>query len=92
MNETEEKTQNQTQEREETIEKSSADVFPSGLAAPLWAVVSFEKCEAGKLSYAEAESKLDELMRRKISGLCIITDEAAERMGKTESGKRKTEN
>ena len=47
------------------------------LREPRWAVISFDKCEASSLDYAAAETKLAELLAQKISGLCIITDEAA---------------
>ena len=56
----------------------------SELRAPVWSVVSFEKCEAGGLTYAEAEQKLSELEAQKVSGLCIVTDEVAARI----SGKK----
>lgn len=52
----------------------------SELRAPVWSVVSFEKCEASGLTYAQAEQKLSELEAQKISGLCIVTDEAAARI------------
>lgn len=47
-----------------------------------WSVVTFEQCAAKNLSYEQAERKLLELAEQKVSGLCIITDEAAERIGK----------
>lgn len=75
-------------------EKKSADEENSELAADetsperntselnlsQWSVVSFEKSVAGNLTYAEAVQKLNELAAQKIAGLCIITDEAAERL------------
>jgi hypothetical protein len=53
----------------------------SELDAPIWSVISFDRCEAAGLSYAEAAKKLSELEAKKISGLCIVTDEAASRVG-----------
>ena len=53
----------------------------SELNAPRWSVVSFESRVAGGLRYAEATSKMEELAAQKIAGLCIVTDEAAERVG-----------
>lgn len=50
------------------------------LREPRWSVVSFEKCAADNLTYEQAEKKLAELAAEKISGLCIITDEAASRI------------
>jgi len=51
------------------------------LNAPRWSVVSFEKCIASNLTYRQASDKLNELNAEKVSGLCIVTDEAAERVG-----------
>ena len=45
-----------------------------------WSVVSFERLEASGLSYADARRKIDELEAAKVSGLCIITDDAAARI------------
>lgn len=50
------------------------------LNEPRWSVVSFEKCAASNLTYAQAERKLAELAAERVSGLCIITDEAASRI------------
>jgi hypothetical protein len=52
----------------------------SELEQPIWSVVSFERAEASGLTYAEAAKKLSELEQQKVSGLCIITDEAAARV------------
>ena len=52
----------------------------SELRAPVWSVVSFEKCEASGLTYAEAEQKLTELEAQNVPGLCIVTDEVAARI------------
>lgn len=45
-----------------------------------WSVVSFDKCEASSLTYFEAAQKLADLEAAKVPGLCLVTDEAAERM------------
>ena len=50
-----------------------------------WSVVSFEKCAAKNLTYAEAAAKLKQLAAKKIAGLCIVTDESAARI---ENGSR----
>lgn len=57
-----------------------AENFPSEINEPRWSVVSFERRAAQNLTYAEAVEKLNELARQKVSGLCIITDEAAARI------------
>jgi len=61
--------------------------FSSELNEPRWSVVSFENCVANHLTYVEAEQKLKELEIAKVSGLCIITDEAAERIAKKSATK-----
>jgi hypothetical protein len=68
-----------------TKEKSltnDAEGFPSELHEPCWSVISFAKIEASSLTYAQAEQKIKELEAQKVSGLCIVTDETAARMGK----------
>ncbi len=52
------------------------------LKEPRWSVVTFEIRAAKNLTYKQAEQKLRELAEQKVSGLCIITDEAAERINK----------
>lgn len=56
--------------------------FSSELNEQQWSVVSFETCVANNLTYVQAEQKLKELEAAKVSGLCIITDEAAARISK----------
>jgi len=57
------------------------DVFPGAsqcdLQNPMWSVVSFDGRQAGGLTYRQATNLLFELDAYDISGLCIITDEAA---------------
>lgn len=53
---------------------------PSELQETRWSVVSFDKREAGGLTYPQAEEKMAELLAKKVYGLCIITDEAARRV------------
>lgn len=52
------------------------------LAAPRWSVVTFETVAAGNLSYDEASKLMEKLSRQKVSGLCIVTDEAAARISR----------
>ena len=49
------------------------------LDEPLWSVVSFDKREAGGLTYRQAAALMTELNAHGINGLCIITDHAAKR-------------
>lgn len=61
------------------------DAFPeaieSELDKPMWSVVSFDQRQAGGLTYKQAVKLLSELDAYDIPGLCIITDEAADRLG-----------
>ncbi len=74
-----------TVEEQNSEEMQTASEKPaSELRQALWSVVSFDKSEANNLTYAEAEEKMCELLEQKVSGLCIVTDEAASRiLGKT---------
>ena len=47
---------------------------------PRWSVVSFDKLEAGGLNYKQAAELLSGLDAHGVSGLCIITNEAASRL------------
>ena len=53
------------------------DEVRSELDMPIWSVVSFERCEASGLTYAEAAKRLAELEARKVTGLCLVTNETA---------------
>ena len=59
----------------------AAEDFSSELTEPRWSVVSFETCVAKNLTYTEAEQKMRQLEEANVSGLCIVTDEVAERVG-----------
>jgi hypothetical protein len=54
----------------------------SELGEPRWSVVSFESVAVHGLTYADAKTWLEKLQKQNVSGLCIITDEAAARMSK----------
>lgn len=64
----------------EISEKSGTENFVSELRERRWSIVSFEMRTAKNLTYAEAERQIAELEKQGVSGLCIITDEAAERI------------
>jgi hypothetical protein len=61
-------------------EKEEEREISSELLEPRWSVISFEKREAAGLTYADALQKLAELEKNKIAGICVVTDEAAERV------------
>lgn len=53
----------------------------SELDEPQWSVVSFDKREAGGLTYRQAAELMAVLDKYGTHGLCIITDEATKRYG-----------
>ena len=58
-------------------EQSRPERPASELDEPIWAIVSFEKAQDMNLTFPEAASKLAELDRQGIPGLCIVTNQAA---------------
>ena len=62
------------------VPKPAAPLILSELDQPRWSVVSFERREASGLAYRQAAALMDDLDSRGVSGLCIITDEAADRI------------
>ncbi len=52
----------------------------SELDEPFWSLVSFDQIEAGGLTYRQAAELMSLLDSHGITGLCVITDEAAARM------------
>lgn len=60
--------------------EDSGENLPSELDAPVWSVITFEECAANGLTYADAVEKLEKLKAEKVSGLCIVTDEACARI------------
>jgi hypothetical protein len=65
----------------------------SELSERRWAVQSERGSEAAGLTYDEAAALVRELRRREVSGLCVITDEAACHLppAKKGNGKRPAE-
>ena len=69
----------------QTSESGTADSTENAateLELPGWSIVTFEGVAMSGLTYEEARNWLDKLNEQKISGLCIVTDEAAARIGK----------
>ena len=62
--------------------KTSKKEASSQLYERRWSVVNFEACVASGLTYDEAVQEMKKHAKEKASGLCIITDEAAARIGK----------
>ncbi|HUF03267.1 MAG TPA: hypothetical protein VMM38_03750 [Aridibacter sp.] len=63
--------------REET-EKEAND-----LREPLWAVIAFDGPIVKGLTYDQALGKIGEFSEEEKPGLCVVTNEVAERMTKT---------
>jgi hypothetical protein len=49
----------------------------SEMEQPRWSVVTYESVAISNLTYAEALDWVRKLDSQKISGICIVTDEAA---------------
>ena len=64
----------------EATEKKESDTLTSELDAPHWSVVSFVACEASDLTYHQAVELLAQKESDGVYGLCVITNEAAERI------------
>lgn len=56
--------------------------FSEELGAPRWSVMSFDEVAVRGLSYEEAARWLDKLRSQNVHGLCIVTDEAANRFSR----------
>lgn len=54
----------------------------SELDLPVWAVISFERTEATALTYRQAAERMAELEAKGVAGLCMVTIEAADRVGR----------
>ena len=64
----------------EATEKREIEVVNSELDLPQWSVVSFDKCEASGLTYADAGKLMSDKDAAGVYGLCIVTDEVASRI------------
>ena len=60
--------------------KGSPENVQSELDEKLWSVITFDERAASGLTYGEAAEKLEKLKAENVSGLCIVTDEAAARI------------
>lgn len=65
----------------EATEMRSTETYRSELDLPQWSVVSFDKCEASGLTYAAAAKLMAEKEAAGVYGLCIVTDDAAAKVG-----------
>jgi hypothetical protein len=58
-------------------DENSTEII-SELSDACWSVISFDRVESHGLAYEDAVELLQKLEQNGISGLCIVTDEAAE--------------
>lgn len=54
--------------------------FSSELNQPCWSVVTYKSVAVSHLTYEEASQWAEDLKKQGISGICVITDEAAARI------------
>ncbi|MCW5961205.1 MAG: hypothetical protein KIS76_13660 [Pyrinomonadaceae bacterium] len=74
----------QISEDSSAADRTSAVVFE--LTEPLWSVVTFDICAASGLVYEQAIDLMEQLDSEGVSGVCIVTNETAERMIKNQNG------
>lgn len=72
----------QNSEASSAENSSEIENAPSELEIQRWSLVTFEGVAMSGLRYEEAMEWTKKLYEQKISGLCIVTDEAAARMSK----------
>ena len=66
-----------------TLHPRDVPASNSELEQPIWSVICFEGIEAGGLKYGQAVELQRELESHGVTGLCIVTDAAAQRTGPT---------
>ncbi|PYS52182.1 MAG: hypothetical protein DMF68_02240 [Acidobacteria bacterium] len=64
----------------------------SELNEKLWAVLSERGCEATDMTYMDAHQLMRQLVRERVSGLCVVTDEAARRALRNENQQSRKSN
>ena len=65
---------------ENQIEENLPEKKASEFSERIWTVVTYESVAVSNLTYDEALNWVKKLDEQKISGLCIVTDEAAARI------------
>lgn len=76
----------------QVIGNSKGNFLMSELTEKLWAVLSERGCEATGLAYMDAHHLMRDLVREKISGLCVATDDAARRALRNENQQARKSN
>lgn len=70
----------ENQTNENSSEKGQEKQNSSEFLDRRWSVVTYESVAISNLTYSEALDWVKKLDEQKISGLCIVTDEAAARI------------
>ena len=65
----------------EPVQEQQAETMENELEQPRWAVISFERREGSGLTYLQAVQILKDLESRNVTGLAIVTDGAAAKIG-----------
>ena len=65
----------------EPVQEQQTEAMVSELEQPRWAVISFERREGSGLTYLQAVQILKDLESRNVTGLAIVTDGAAAKIG-----------
>ncbi len=78
MENNEEKELQEMDQADELTEE--VESFTSELDKSCWSVVTYNSVAVSHLTYQEAVQWADDLKKQGVSGLCIVTDEAAKRV------------
>ena len=60
-------------------DETEEEQIVSELEMPMWSVIGFESVIKSGLTYIEAQEVIASKQKESVRGLCIVTDEAAER-------------
>ncbi len=74
------KTEMENEKKEKSGAATAAEEISNELAEHIWSVITFDETAASGLTFDEACELRAKLEAEKVSGLCIVTDEAAARM------------
>jgi hypothetical protein len=76
----------QDAQKSATYDDAAAETAePNELDEPRWSVVSFERCEASHLTFAQAAEKMSELDAAGVAGLCLVTDDVGARVDRPQA-------
>lgn len=70
----------EVKDTEKQTEENLPEINASEFSEWLWSVVTYESVAVSNLTYNEALDWVKKLDEQKMSGLCIVTDEAAARI------------